>query len=508
MKIRMLGLLLAGTFIAAPLFAFDGKEHRHVSTTGFQLAVRACERMPDCQLSPELRKEIEAFSDPHSRLEYGTLVSSVDYRLNPLQILQTVGSQKELPSNPSRLDPHLLGFLTSGGTWFFRAASANDTHFQGELITGIRNWHAYAVDVAAHDENLFAALVINSIADHFLQDFFAPGHIVTPRFGLHDAAAMAVHNRYNSIGSTFVIDQDELRTQLHPLLVLFLSTKEGGRFVEAAGALDRPVPLWGDSNLKRSPPQELLMILIEARSILDVLHSAATRERKNSLTEMTWLPTSLRKGTTILAGAALPYGEYKHLQPEVSRLIGGVILGFSAGTNILRVGSSTRTRGIYQADALVHGRYPLEAAESPTDLNAPAIAHFRDGGWGIRLGYVYENGETDSAHGPAVRFIYARPLIHMQLSADAAWKSYRLNELRDRKLAYGVRFQTGFSVLMLDIGLGRDHSWTLGRLRPALATRFGFYVVYPLSGIPKLGKIEEAYFRWERRRIEAAAKPK
>ena len=508
MKKRMFGLLLAGAAIAGrPLFAFDGAEHKHVSAVGFQLALQACEKDPDCRLSPKQSKEIEAFTDPHSRLEYGTIVSSVDYRLNPLQILQTAEPQRKLPSVPSQLDAHLLSFLTRGGTWFFRAASANDTHFQGELITGIRNWHAYAVDVAAHDQNLFAALVINSISDHFLQDFVAPGHIVTPRFGLHDAAAMAVHNRYNHLGSTFVIDDEQVQKELYPLLKLFLATKEGARFIEAVPSLKAPVPLWGDSNLFRSLPQELLMILIEARSVLDVLYSASSVKPMNSLTNVTWVPTSIvqqdGKKRTCLAGGALPYGRYRHLAPEVGVINGGTILGFSAGTNILRVGSFTRTRGIYQGDFIVYGRYPLEAAKNPTDLNAPAIAHFRDGGWSLRLGYVYEHAETERAQGPAVRFVYARPLIHMQVSADAAWKTYHLNERSDRKLAYGARFQTGFSVLMLDVGLGRDHSWTLGRLKPALATRFGLYVVYPLSGIPKAGKIEEAFFRWQRRRMES-----
>jgi hypothetical protein len=517
MNYRLLGILLASMAIAArPVAAFDGKEHRHVSAAGFQLALEACDRIADCKLTPELRRETDAFVDPHSRLEYGTIVSSVDYRINPLQILQATESQKELPSNPSRLDPHLLGFLTRGGTWFFRAAAANDTHFQGELIAGIRNWHAYAVDVAAQDRNLFAALVINSISDHFLQDFFAPGHIVTPRFGLHDAAAMALHNRYNYLGSTFVIEQDSFQKDLGLLLELFLSTKEGRRFVEALPTLrevvptfPNPVPLWGDSNLFRSPSQELLMILVEARSILDILQSASSGKRMNKLTDVAWVPTSIVKKNgrerTLLAGGKLPYGEYRHLVPEVWRLNGGTILGFSAGTNVLRVGQSTRTRGVYQGDVIVYGRFPLKAEPNATDLNAPAIAHFRDGGWSIRAGYTYEQGETDLARGPSLRFVYTRPLIHMQVSADAAWKSYHLNNLSDRKLAYGARFQTGFSMLMLDIGMGRDYSWTLGRLKPALATRFGLYVPVPLSSIPKLGSIEQRVYRWQRRRMENRA---
>jgi hypothetical protein len=147
----------------------------------------------------------------------------------------------------------------------------------------------------------------------------------------------------------------------------------------------------------------------------------------------------------------------------------------------------------------------MEVERNPTDLDAPAIAHFRDGGWSLRAGYVYEHSENEIVRGPALRFVYARPLIHMQISGDAAWKTYHLNELSDQKVAYGIRFQTGFSVLMLDVGLGRDYSWTLGRLKPALATRFGLYVPYPLSGIPKVGKIEEAFFHWQRRRMERKA---
>lgn len=509
MRARVLSsLLMAAAFLASPAVAFDGAEHKHVSATGLQLALRACAADPACRLDEKLLRQVEPFADPHSRLEYGTLVSSVDYRLNPLQLMQTAHPQRNLPSAPSELDPHLLNVLTSGGSWFLRAAAANDTHFQGELIAGIRHFHAYAVDVAAHDRNLFAALLLNSIADHFLQDFFAPGHIVTPRFGLHDAAAMGLHNRYNSIGSTFVVDEARFNSDLAGLLEMFLETAEGRRFCCMAPFLPSdPIPLWGDTDLGRSRRQELLMILIAARSILDVLQSASSGSPTNSLRDVKWVPTAVvpNTGRTQLAGGELPYGRYEHLGKDVAILNAGAILAFSAGAHVLRVGGSTRSRTIYQGDWIIMGRPPLEVKRNPTDLDTPAIAHFRDRSWSMRVGYVYEHSERDIARGPAVRVVYAKPLIHMQLSADAAWKTYLQDERHGRKLAYGLRAQTGFSILNFDLGIGRDYSWTLGRLQPALATRFGLTVAGPLSSIPYVGRIEKAIFRWQRRRLEKEA---
>jgi hypothetical protein len=292
-------VVIVALLLASSASAFDGDEHRLISRNGLKLAMEYFASRGNCALSTQQAIQLADFADLHSNLEYGTLVSSVDYRLNPLQLLQKYGAQTDLASGSDDLDPQLMRLLTSGGSTFFRAATANDTHFQGELVTGLRNWHAYAVSVAAGSGsvrageesrdtvrvggNLFAALLINSIGDHFLQDFFAPGHIITPRFGLHDAAALSMHNKYNTLGAWFRIDRKEFQEDLKPLLeFLALASLSHERFAQSADELrnDDYVPLYGDSQLKESKTQELLMILVEARSVLDILESAGTcRER-------------------------------------------------------------------------------------------------------------------------------------------------------------------------------------------------------------------------------------
>jgi hypothetical protein len=212
--------------------AFSGPEHRRVSATAFDVALRFA-RAKGRTFTVDEENVLAAFRG-QSDESYAGLVVAIDHTVDPLRVLERAIQTTRLPHARSDLDPFIVSTVLNPELAGLRAITINDMHFQAELTTNLRLYHLYAVLLAAHGEplkagqptdadanndpaaELFSALVINAISDHLLQDFFAPGHIITPRYGVHDAVALGSHEKYNLLGSTFVPDPVAL-CELEPL---------------------------------------------------------------------------------------------------------------------------------------------------------------------------------------------------------------------------------------------------------------------------------------------------
>ena len=72
----------------------------------------------------------------------------------------------------------------------------------------------------ARDGHILNALVNSALSDHFLNDFFAPGHITTPRENSHDTVALAMHDWANRAGTCSEIDAEHW-SELDRLLRFF-----------------------------------------------------------------------------------------------------------------------------------------------------------------------------------------------------------------------------------------------------------------------------------------------
>lgn len=129
---------------------------------------------------------------------YGDIVACVDFFLTPEKLMSGFGESKN----------HLIqtwptGKCTGTDARKFQAAHSNHTHFQHELLVSLHTYHELAVSMARDTNNLEGALLMNAIADHYLQDFFSPGHITTRRDRLSDLFANAMHDAANEDGATF-----------------------------------------------------------------------------------------------------------------------------------------------------------------------------------------------------------------------------------------------------------------------------------------------------------------
>ncbi|MFB9240932.1 hypothetical protein IV454_32255 [Massilia antarctica] len=379
-------LLLLMLLVPGRAFAFESWEHKRLGDLAYHVAWNIyCDKNPS---APECRhrvnrgidiaeddESLRQFYDPlrdHENftvqgerdpkreiheITYGDVVMCVDYFLSPDKLI--AGREHNLISDGPKLKPGAAqarpearlfpsrrvqldisyrdrcndDMLNLEGA---RSGHVNHTHFQAELLVAQRHNHILALSMRSMENNLFSALVMNAVSDHFLHDGFAPGHITTWRSRLTDLAANAYHDKVNRMGWPATADKETFRSLLtitdeqgrkHDLTHLIarqLSEKvNGAREHYLQSSFFLPVPskdcfrkcrsqaefdpavshmgllqkiieqiennkvsrlhvfLRGDGDLWSADhdEQRFLMLLFEVRSILDVLESKGANEQ-------------------------------------------------------------------------------------------------------------------------------------------------------------------------------------------------------------------------------------
>lgn len=283
--------------------AFESNEHLTVSNEAFRLVFsylmrrgagdaecRVCWVLAEFMPAAHDMAEVRTPAEPGG-LTYGHFVLLADYLRDPgvqYRVWDTFGS---LPGQMSDIDLEYLRELKTDPYALAQTSYLNNEHFQDQLLRTQWWWHRAALYVALAEDNLFGALLLNAYADHFLEDFFAPGHVVTPRRRLHDVAALGIHDNYNDVGARFRVDNWD---DLDPLVDAF-DTQHLRHLREAAATLRKQMRtgrnvrvLYGDNHLGATSIQRALMVLVVARSILDVVETHETKRMTNHFTKFTW----------------------------------------------------------------------------------------------------------------------------------------------------------------------------------------------------------------------------
>jgi hypothetical protein len=154
--------------------------------------------------------------DPENGATYGELVACVDYFLTPEKFV--AGSDKQLfaediygppghplPNNFRQLNLRVKEQCEDSLTnlAYQQASHSNHTHFQAELITSFSLYRSLAISKALAG-NYFGAFLLRAVSDHYLEDFFSPGHITTYRNHLSDVGANSQHDHANQNSRLFV----------------------------------------------------------------------------------------------------------------------------------------------------------------------------------------------------------------------------------------------------------------------------------------------------------------
>ena len=530
--------------------AFLGCEHEILGNLSTEIAagyiafVLSSDELSE-HLSPEQKLRLKDASETLKALmtsdpltgggfeTYGGINKAVDYVLYPLKILEAWSSENTEGNLPTgNVELHLEFTDQSKRA---RSANTNDAHFQGHLLSSYVRHHRSAV-LEAHyiggsgdpkvRAQLYGALVLNALADHYLQDFFAPGHIVTPRENFHDSFAIGWHDRYNRVGVSFETTQKWINEAgIGPLCArnrawclehhvdkLLIHRFDGSTMIA------KSVRLHGDGGLlkcdgyangrsatvRRNRLAQLkLMLLAQTQSILDVLGGyvfSATRPEMKLKAQRFKPPTreeledkSFKFHKHI---AATDFGEYSFDDPN-SRTKWGptypatwkqydTVFGVNAGfqtidsdeDNIrMEAGVEIVPFGIPGATNILRNH---KTGASLTRLNwAPIVPGFR-----------FVGDTTHHGVGPSLRSILAWPRVNAQVSVTGFYTRYSGSDFRSAwKPGWNIRSDIGFSLLTAYIGLGQDFAPNNGVLDDGVVMSAGVQFTAPWRRLPLISKL-------------------
>jgi hypothetical protein len=483
--INLLVLIAALMPSASP--AFESEEHEKLGNVAF-IAALAYFR----QTHPDRKSEHEeaarligrpgADRSRSGELSYGDVIACVDYFLHPERLLAEpwrAGRSSARPGGLPRPDENLLDLVSCRGMGnaFFQATHHNQSHFQYDALMSYRLYHLAAIAIARDEKSLFAALVTNAIADHYLHDFFAPGHVFTARDQLTDVPATALHDIRNDLGATFLpanfeslrpfveficqgsVESCRVRTGLH--LETIAGDASGAQVGQALQAIleGKPLHLKGDARLWEPGAdrlrQRLMMFLVQTRSILDVLTG------RNSFQEMVW------EGGAAPTRASIGFGDY--VQPtDAPQLWTNPIVGISLQREALIAGARS-------------GRSVI-AVETPA-----AVWRFEKFIVLPLIGYASHFEGNVNGQGPTFRLVSAIPQTELAFGPYLRYLAYPSDEGDKRRVSFGLRMDSGFSGYFTTfVAVGRDTATTTdGKLRAGIIFAAGLQFSFPVSRIPR-----------------------
>jgi hypothetical protein len=515
-------MICASLLVHQRAAAFNSAEHEQMGNRALRIALDInginCDQFkePDtsayaaaCSLLP--KKTLKSSStaptqEPDRESTYGFIDREVDFMLSPEEILVHVGDDIGYPHNVSELNPSLIGRYAKRETEYLRSSHNNEAHFQGYALFNQFDWHRRAREIASERQNLYAALIANAISDHYLQDSFAPGHMVTPRYNFEDEFALGMHDKYNKVGDDFEIEH---WAELLPILEFIkkATVVEDANQVNAYGfpasaitQLERNhqrIRLQGDGYLTSNPNEELLITLIEVVSITEVIQCFQSVEEchndlQNRFSSYTWHTTTVALGAQPTPPAS---GIYFGKQSVSSFRLFEPVIGVSIGEDTVFLGTG-RNRATFSIETVPFGLpgSPDMArfAHMPGDTNSdrPASNYWGNLNIGPAIGWTYSVGSQFRVSGPTTRIIVGFPLEDMEFSAYYRYLRYESDLTTHWRSAYGVRFDVGFSVLKGYVAVGSDHAYDQANsLRTSAMLSFGFELAGPISRIPLLNKL-------------------
>lgn len=531
------GVLSCG--LSKPALAFESNEHLFMSNAALRIA------MAHAGSLPQSVRPTKALHAADRLLEqYGTLTECVDYFLYPEKMLSYAMKpgphasepvqDTVLPDGQAAVIPSaLIEQCRKQGAQYIQASHSNHAHFQQDLIVSIRLYHALAVSVARTEGNHYAALALNAIADHYLQDYFAPGHLVTPRDRLTDLPATAMHDLANQMGAIFYPQIEAVLPVLEFLCNMPLRigvtpecspTAQVLPVLQAIGLqqvnlgpllrdmLDgKPVLFRGDGQLTRpaQDAQRLLLLAVQTQSIEDVLLES------NSMRSFSFA-YDLGQGLPMASSSFGRYDFSQQGQPIAPLLAANVapeaIIDSRAGrstgqSSLLTVCSfghcdnelyTLRTRSpvlslSYQRESESTG---VHEARDVWTVEVTPFGRYVDlskasGGMltGVEMapafGYLHYRHGRRSGHGPSLRLPVYVPETEFSVGPYLRWLDYTDGTENVRRLSYGLRMDAGFSTYAtFFLGVGIDHANSDGnQLRRMTLWTAGLRLGFPLTRI-------------------------
>jgi hypothetical protein len=469
---------------------------------------------------------------------YGLLNECVDHFLHPEKMFAFAwrpGPEHEAKSSETarnvlpdgapgnKLPEELIKHCTHP-SWLTRAQAAhsNHLHFQQDMVISIRLYHAFAVSVSHTEGNPYTGLLLNAISDHFLQDYFAPGHLTAPRTRLTDLPATAMHDLANRMGAVFQPDPSTLGEVLDYLCGaregqgtagVCTPPKEVTAAIKGIGLnadqltqavhdirKKKPLHFRGDGQLHRAAQagQRTLLLATQMRSILDVIESTPEKQNADSTAENSddgkWTNNlraflfryDLRSGRPT---SDTPFGRYRFdLDGEVTQALKDAELPKedsspprqsttqSSVFDICSFGQCDRdlyrmrTRSpvvslSFQRESESRGMHEarnvwaLEISPFGRYYTFPMLGITTGVEVAPTFGYLRNEHGKRSGEGPSLRLPFYVPETEIAVGPYARWLKHTTSTQDARKWSYGLRVDAGFSTyLTFFLGYGMDYA--------------------------------------------------
>ena len=539
-RLTRVSFLLA---VSPLVFGFEGHEHRELSELALSIAVDLrcpASDPPDTGKCGEVRKawkKLTAAADDD--LSYGKINQVVDYMHYPEMVFVTGPYWR----TEKMLNEHVSELLTRNLDRFalfdyLSASSHNERHFQFDMMKSMDMLHRSAIG-EARDGRIFHALVYNALSDHYLNDFFAPGHVTTQRENSHDMVSLAMHDWSNRAGACFEITRweefeevlDFLVDQEHELVAEIGEDVElanrnlkecGNTSVFSVEGLSREklqdatiaslreshdtVYLKGDGRLLRNPRQKLFILLVQVRSIAEVIESyldcegtPACGDPLQAVTHYGW-SNSFNKKEVLAPQASIRYGNYNiNNREEIPVRTLGIPVGkrpryaypvIADNGFLLSIGGQVLEHEPARIEAQFE-LFPMKIGSAwPTWRNvmAPRPSSQCDVGGGmfcnvgLAYGITYFRSADLDGMGGQIRIIKAWPKISGHLSVILRRSRYDYTIDNSWENSYGLRYDHGFSLHSFYIGVQRD--WGLdssGGFGHENLITFGWNLTFPSS---------------------------
>ncbi|MDP7358191.1 MAG: hypothetical protein QGI68_01175 [Pseudomonadales bacterium] len=393
----------------------------------------------------------------------------------------------------------------------------------------------------ARDGHILNALVNSALSDHFLNDFFAPGHITTPRENSHDTVALAMHDWANRAGTCFEIDAEHW-SELDRLLRFF----EQGNYqildaeIDDYKLADRNLTmcgntadfkleglsqeqikqsiignltdshdrifLQGDGGLIRNPKQKLFMLLVQVQSISEVIGSyidcsvtPACQNHAASTTSYSWVGSYDDDEDAVRPPEAkirygnyrIEYDEHDETNETVYFLLNRPKYAYPAVADnafLLSFGGQTLSHEPARFEAQLE-LFPMKIGSAFERMRNAMIQRpsskckvLRWCNIGFAYGITHSHDDAFRFSGGQFRAIKAFPKISGQFSLYMRRGKYKGENEEAWRNAYGIRYDHGFSLHSFFIGYQWDHGFeSNGKFGRENMVSFGWTLTFPSS---------------------------
>ena len=459
------------------------EEHGILSRNAFLVAVTYAQKTG--LINEDEEKALRACFARDDDMNYGRLTEIVDDVTDPSKFIKLYGRDVDAGRGvdcagaKALLKDRKVTLINK-----LMASKYNEDHFQEKTLSKFKEFNDLA-QLYAIKGNLAWALVLNAFAVHYLEDFFAPGHVLTPRTEVNNISARALHDKMDKEGA-------EISVKMNPELTGYLDViremkhlngdTEAG--VNALTALDgRYMTIYGDNLMKNSRGQKELVIAEVAKTITAVIKAYKTRELTRFDSDYV-VQIKTEKKSTMLGEINYHYEEitpifddvaYKTVRRdyEMGRLVPIVELSPYLSTPLK---SGVNSRWGLEADLAVYV-IPQVSREST------ASKFFETFMVGAALGYDYTDeifNATNYSHGPMVKLIFDLKNTDIGFCLYAKWKFNHENDNNFQSFPFGGRVTFSRDFFALYAGVGNEPRYT-DKQENIMTVYMGLTVFFPVG---------------------------